>query len=69
MENTNTYKRQERAMSDEQKAKISKALSGRKHTDIHNQRIADGQKAAWGKIPYKKNNDLPMDNYLKGGTV
>ena len=62
------YKRQERVMSDEQKKKISATMKAKniRHTDEWNQKISNGQKAAWSKIPYKKNQDLSMDDYLNG---
>lgn len=66
---TNTqYKRQERKMSDEQRAKISQAMKNKniKHTEEWNRKISNGQKAAWAKIPYHKSQDLPMDDYLNG---
>lgn len=69
----NQYKRQERKMSDEQRAKISQTMKSKKikHTDEWNRKISDGQKAAWSKIPYQKHQDLSMDDYLngKGGNV
>jgi hypothetical protein len=64
----NRYKRQERKMSDEQRAKISQTMKNKniRHTDEWNRKISDGQKKAWSKIPYKKTQDLSMDDYLNG---
>lgn len=45
------YKRTSREVSDETRKKISQALKGRTHSLETRQKISDGQKAAWAKIP------------------
>jgi len=65
METTN-YKRKVRQMPEQTKQRISQALKGRQLSDEHKAHIADGQRAAWAKIPYSigvENNS--KDKYHK----
>ncbi len=56
------YKRQYRELSDEHKQKISQSLKAKniRHSPEWNKKISDGQKAAWAKIPSKKNKDITI---------
>lgn len=45
------YKRTSREVSDQTRQKISQALTGRKHSLETRQKISNGQKAAWARIP------------------
>jgi len=49
----NKHKRQYRELSDETKRKISQALTGRKFTIQHRNRIAEGLKKYWTTIKSK----------------
>ena len=46
-----TYKRTTRAMPQHVKDKIAMKMRGRKLSDLTRQRISQGQKAAWARIP------------------
>ena len=58
-------KRTERQMPEETKTKISATLKAKNltHSKEWNQKISDGQKKAWAKIP-KTKEDLSMDEFL-----
>ena len=51
------YKRKTREMPQWVKDKISAKLKGRTLSDETKQKISDGQKAAWAKIPLKQTTD------------
>lgn len=46
-----TYKRTQRALSPETKAKISAKLKGRRKTLRHRQNISKGMTEYWSKVP------------------
>ena len=58
-------KRTERQMQEETKNKISATMKAKnfRHSKEWNQKISDGQKKAWAKIP-KTKEDLSMDEFL-----
>ena len=58
-------KRTERQMPEETKKKISATMKAKnfRHSKEWNQKISDGQKKAWAKIP-KTKEDLSMDEFL-----
>lgn len=64
MENIKNYKRQQRAVPQEVKDKISATLKGRTITPEWRAKISAGQKRAWAQIPYTlKNNDVNTNQY------
>ena len=58
-------KRTERQMPQEIKNKISATMKAKnfRHSKEWNQKISDGQKKAWAKIP-KTKEDLSMNEFL-----
>ena len=53
MKDYKDFKRQYRDVSPETREKISTAMTGRHHSDETKNRISNGLKKAWAKIPYK----------------
>ena len=58
-------KRTERQMPEEIKNKISATMKAKnlQHSKEWNQKISDGQKKAWAKVP-KTKEDLSMNEFL-----
>jgi hypothetical protein len=57
MEQIRNYKRQQRAVPQEVKDKISATLKGRTITPEWRAKISAGQKRAWATIPYTLKNN------------
>ena len=66
MEQDKTYKRQDRSVSPETRAKISQSLRGRRKSLTHCQNIAQGVKNYWEQIPVKHEDDgnVTMDDIV-----
>ena len=61
------YKRQDRSVSPETRAKISNSLRGRSKSLTHCQNIAQGVKNYWEQIPPKQKDDdgtVTMDDIV-----
>ena len=52
------YKRKTREMPQRVKDKISAKMKGRTLSEETKQKISQGQKAAWAKIPHKQATDI-----------
>lgn len=58
--NTNNYKRQTREMPQYVKDKIAAKMKGRVHSQETKNKISQGQKNAWAKIPHIKPTQQPF---------
>lgn len=61
------YKRKQRALPDEVKAKIAASMRGRKKSLTHCQHISKGLENYWSQIPPATGGDETTDDLTNGG--